>query len=64
MTPKQIAVIERAKLTPARFLTIPRNRGPRVGDATLLLRQRQQERRSSLLEAELMRLFEAWSNVS
>ena len=64
MTPRQLAVIERARHTPARFVEIPPKRGVRVGDAIRKLREEDARRMSAVLEAELMRLVEAWSNVA
>jgi hypothetical protein len=61
MTPKQLAVIERARHAPARFVQIPPKRGVRVGDAMRKLREEDARRMSAVLEAELMRLVEAWS---
>ena len=39
MTPRQLAVIERTRHTPARFVQIPPKRGVRVGDAMRKLRE-------------------------
>ena len=64
MTPRQLAVIERARRAPARFVEIPPKRGVRVGDAMRKLREEDARRMSALLEAELMRLVEAWSMVA
>jgi hypothetical protein len=63
MTPRQLAVIERARHTPARFVQIPPKRGVRVGDAMRKLREEDARRMSAVLEAELIRLFKAWSNT-
>ena len=59
MTPRQIAVIERARHTPTRFVEIPPRRGVRVGDAMRKLRE-EDARMSAVLEAELERLSRAW----
>ena len=64
MTPKQLAVIERARHTPSRFVQIPSKRGVRVGDAMRKLREEDARRMSAVLEAELTRLVEAWSNIA
>ena len=64
MTPRQLAVIERARRAQARFVEIPPKRGVRVGDAMRKLREEDARRMSALLEAELMRLVEAWSMVA
>jgi hypothetical protein len=53
MTPKQLAVIERARHTAARFVQIPPKRGVRVGDAMRKLREEDARRMSEVLEAEL-----------
>ena len=63
MTPKQLAVIERARHAPARFVQIPPKRGVRVGDAMRKLREEDARRMSALLEAELERLVEVWSLI-
>ena len=64
MTPKQLAVIEQARRTPARILEIAPRRGVRRGDALRNLRredaERIAERVSALLEAELQRLVRTW----
>jgi hypothetical protein len=60
MTPKQLAVIERARHSPARIAVIAPRRGVRVGDAMRKLREQDAQRMSALLEAELARLVEAW----
>ena len=60
MTPKQLAVIERAKLAPARFVAIEPRRGVRVGDAMCKLREEDAQRISALLEAEQERLVRNW----
>ena len=60
MTPKQLAVIERARHTPARFVQIPPKRGVRVGGAMRKLCE-EDARMSAVLEAELMRLAREWS---
>ena len=62
MTPKQLAVIERARHTPARFVQIPPKRGVRVGDAMRKLKEGD-ARRSAVLEAELMRLVGTWEQL-
>ena len=60
MTPRQLAVIERARHTPARFVQIPPKRGVRVGDAVRKLREEDARRMSALLEVELERLIQSW----
>src|SRR6516225_7764825 len=60
MTPRQLAVIERARHTPARFVEIPPKRGVRVGDAMRKLREEDARRMSAVLGAELERLVETW----
>ena len=57
-------LIERARHTPARFVQIPPKRGVRVGDAMRKLREEDARRMSAVLEAELMRLVKAWSNIA
>ena len=64
MTPRQLAVIERARHTPARFVQIPPKGAVIVGNTMRKLREEDARRMSAVLEAELMRLVEAWSNVS
>ena len=61
MTPKQLAIIERARQTPARFVEIPPRRGVRVGNAMRKLRREDADRMSALLERELDQLAEEWS---
>ena len=56
MTPRQLAVIERARHTPARFVQIPPKRGVRVGDAMRKLREEDARRMSAVLEAEFAAL--------
>jgi len=63
MTPRQLAIIERARRAPARIVQIERRRGVRVGDAMRKLRQEDAQRMSALLEAELERLVAEWSKV-
>jgi hypothetical protein len=63
MTPRQLAVIERAKRTPVRIVEIPPRRGVRAGDAMRKLREEDARCISALLEAELMHV-EAWSNIA
>ena len=63
MTPKQLAVIERARHSPTRIVEIAPCRRIRVGDAMRKLHERDAERMSALLEAELERLVTEWSKV-
>jgi len=51
MTPKQLAVIERARRLPTRIVQIPPRRGVRVGDAMRKLREQDTKRLSEILEA-------------
>ena len=55
---------EIAKRTTARFIEIAPRRRPRVGDAMRNLREEDARRMSAVLEAELMRLVDVWSNIS
>ena len=63
MTPRQLAVIERARHTPSRFVQIPSKRGVRVGDAMRKLREEDARHMSAVLEAELMRLVGTWEQL-
>jgi hypothetical protein len=58
MTKTELARLIAQRSVP-RFVEI-RERRPRSGDATLLLRAKQQERRPAVLEAELERLMISW----
>jgi hypothetical protein len=60
MTPKQLAIIERARQTPARIVEIEPRSGVRRGEAMRKLREQDAQRITALLEAELVRLVEAW----
>src|SRR6516165_4862652 len=55
MTPRQLAVIERVRHTPARFVQIPPKRGVRVGDAMCKLREEDARRMSAVLALRLCR---------
>jgi hypothetical protein len=48
MTPKQLAVIERARRLPTRIVQIPPRRGVRVGDAMRKLREQDTKRLSEI----------------
>ena len=60
MTPKQLAVIERARRSPTRIVEIAPRRGIRVGDAMRKLREQDAKRLSEILEAEQERLVRTW----
>ena len=64
MTPKQLAVIERARHSPTRIVEIAPRRGIRVGDAMRKLREQDAKRLSEILEAEQERLWQSWQRRS
>ena len=59
MTKIELARVIAARTT-ARFVEIAPRRGIRVGDAMRKLREQDAQRITALLEAELVRLAEAW----
>ena len=59
MTKIELAPVIAARTT-ARFVEIAPRRGIRVGDAMRKLREQDAQRITALLEAELVRLAEAW----